>query len=326
MNMSSGKTYSGILSLSLAFLGLSGLSCRVDNPDFGEHPDVDKGSNPDSSTQDSQTTTEPAPSGHVNTNSSLSSTETSAPESSSSTPDPSQTKDPSNAPSSTTESTPVDPDELAAQAYCQHGSIACYPMISVEGDRFKDYGKQGRHFPATGLSTVEVKQANYPLPRAVDASPQGKYQTLENYTVLSTGVVGFDIWLKPIRTDSKNWTAFAIDKYISLIRMDNTELRCAFEGSSQLRILDRAFAPKDGEFHHVACAFDGTEKIMWVDGFIDRKSSFVPTSWPPTTPFIFGWKSVLENPFDGFIGAIRVWEDIEAMKAEIRRTFPNANN
>lgn len=325
--MSSCPKYACTLCLSLAFLSLGNLGCRVSNPGFGEDSDRDKSTREASSTKSSTANTPSSATPDSSnkggqTSSTGNSTQTVSASSQSTAAGP-ETK----TPGSTKEETPLHPDELAAQLYCQRGSMVCYPMISVQDGHFKDYGKLKRNMPVTGLSTVKVNQSNYPFHSAVDAAPKGKYKTPESYTVMPTGVIGFDLWIKPIRSDSTNWTTFAIDNYISLIRMSNSKLRCAFEGSDQTKILDRVFTPEEGKFHHVACAFDGEKKIMWVDGVIDRKSSFLPKKWPASTPYIFGWDALFgASPFDGYVGAIRVWEDVEALKAEIKRSFPNAEN
>lgn len=215
-----------------------------------------------------------------------------------------------------------DPKQVAAKAYCNRRSIACYPMISVEGDRFEDYGTSSFHMPASDLGLVEAGQSRYPLPKAVDAEPDGKYKASKPYKIAPNGAIGFDIWLRPTSPSSRNWTAFAVDNYVSLLRLTDGDLRCAFEGSSLSKFLDRPFNPREGEFHHIACAFDGTSKYMWVDGRVEISTRALPSSWPESTPFIFGWNSFAERPFDGHIGAIRVWDDIQAMESEIERLFP----
>lgn len=332
VKMFSARSHSRIFAVTVAFTGLGSSACRFSNPGFGKNLRSDTDS-PAVATDESQSTqvetdTQSQSATTSNTTTQSASDATSL-ESSSETLfetafESSFENSSSETLSSTQSATESDPAAKLVRSYCGRGSIACYPMISVEGDRFEDYGPSRRHILAAGLSTVDANHLSYPFPRVVDAGPQGSYKTSEGYPVPDNGIIGFDVWLRPIRSDSRNWNAFAIDKYISLLRIDSGKLRCAFEASSLSKITETEFEPVAGELYHIACAFDGTKKLMWLNGkLVDSSGTGLPSNWVSPTPYIFGWKSLLENPFDGHIGAIRVWDNIQALEQDITRIFPN---
>lgn len=312
--MSSTRMYPPRSWLGLILLGLGNASCRMPNPAFDLKLRVDptQASTASSSanTQDTRPKSEAA-----STSKEIEQTGTTAESSPTTASSTSSTDQPANTSSE-------DTNEAAARAYCQKGSIACYPMFSVDGDRFKDHNASALHMPASGLSIVDAKRSHYPFTQVVNAAPQGQYRSSASYKIPSSGSAGFDLWLRPTRPDSKNWTAFAIDNYISLIRLSDGDLRCAFEGSSLIKFMDRPFTAKEGELHHIACAFDGASKQMWVDGNAATSTNAIPNKWPTSAQFIFGWKSAVENPFDGHIGAIRVWDNIQAMESTLEQMFP----
>lgn len=111
---------------------------------------------------------------------------------------------------------------------------------------------------------------------------------------------------------------------MSLKRTVVGKMKCSFQKNSLTILLTRDSPFDDGKFHHIVCAFDGTKKYMWVDGDIDSKSSFIPTRFPSESAYKFGWNNGTDKPFEGDIGAIRVWHDIGKLKAALREMHPDA--
>lgn len=231
-------------------------------------------------------------------------------------------------PSSTAESTStetVDPKAQAIAEYCSKGSVACYPMQSVEDGILRDYGPHKRHIKLSNAKTVEATHEVYALDTAVKM-PGTSFRSDEEYSVPASGIIGFDVWLRPADVSAIDWRVFALGSNIALERRStSTAMKCTFNEKLILPRATYAYDPKPGELYHMACALSKEDRIVWVNGWIDSKGTLRPSSTPTKADYVFGDPTGKSSPFNGDVGAIRVWEDVEAMRAEIARLFPEAN-
>lgn len=195
-------------------------------------------------------------------------------------------------------------------------------MDAVDKDRFLDSGNLGRHIPAQNATTVSYSAPNYPFNHLIDF--ERKVYTSEGnpFSNPKTMTMGFDVWLKPDKDDDQGWASFEIDNFISLSRNDSSSLQCDFSTNPALGAQIRVnFTFVANKAHHIACAIDTSGMYMWIDGKKYTKTDDMPSSHPKSSSYNFGWLQITNPPFSGSVGALRVWEDVVKMKAEISGMF-----
>ena len=74
----------------------------------------------------------------------------------------------------------------------------------------------------------------------------------------------------------------------------------------------------DGQWHHVACVFDGSTKILYVDGKLDASIAVTGTIATSNAAVYFGENSeATSRHFNGSIDEVRIWDDART-QAEIQ--------
>lgn len=217
------------------------------------------------------------------------------------------------------------------QNYCEAGSVSCYLMNEIDQGILEDHGSSELQIESKKCEVVSPKLSSYLFGSALQVVPGkdvDRPESIEVFQLPETGIIGFDVWLKPNADNpTPRWNAVALDGFLSLQTVDSNVLACKYNVAinptfffiprPELLKVTVEF-PKD-EFVHVACAYDGTNVSLWVNGTEYKGPRHDRVIIPDASRYLLHWSSLNQTPFDGQLGPLRFWHDIPAMREEIQK-------
>lgn len=212
-------------------------------------------------------------------------------------------------------------------SYCQAGSVSCFLMNKMDEGLLSDVNNTKLQIHPQKSEIVSPDLSSYLFESALQVVPGTRPQSLETFTLPERGIIGFDVWIRPNSADTNpRWNAIALDGFLSLQTVDPNILACKYNvGLSptfpwipkpELLKVPVSF-PKD-KFVHVACAYDGSNVSLWVNGTEHKGPRHSRVILPTSSRYLLNWSSVAQTPFDGQLGPLRFWHDIETMRQELR--------
>lgn len=235
--------------------------------------------------------------------------------------------------SSSEQEPPAKPDPKAQLAelienYCDLGSTSCYLMDEIENELLPDKGEADLSINPKDSKIVDPNLSSYPFKKALQLVRGGQPESMKRFTLPERGIMGFDVWIKPNSTGTQTrWNAVAIDGFLSLQTLGPDRMACTYKVglSPTLPLIPKAEVlkaaiefPKD-KFVHVACAYDGNNVSLWINGVENKGPRHDRVILPETSRYLLNWSSALQTPFDGQMGPFRIWHDIPTMSKEIRK-------
>ena len=80
-----------------------------------------------------------------------------------------------------------------------------------------------------------------------------------------------------------------------------------------------------GVWHHVACTYDGSEMIIFVDGVVAGSRSVTRVIMPSSSPLFIGQRYTQSERFKGIIDEVAVWSEALPQQ-EIQQHYQNGLN
>lgn len=213
------------------------------------------------------------------------------------------------------------------KAYCNAGSTSCFMMDELDNKLLVDRGDGDLPIDPQDSKIVEPNLQSYLFDRAIQVVQGKRPESIERFTMPKLGIIGFDVWVKPNSTSKiTRWNAVALDGFLSLQTLSSDVVACKYNVSAapylplipKPEVLRAAVKfPKD-RFVHVACAYDGNNVSLWIDGVEYKGPRHSRVLLPKSSKYLLNWDSALQIPYDGQLGPLRIWQDIPAMREQIR--------
>ncbi|MFO1475271.1 MAG: sugar-binding protein [Verrucomicrobiota bacterium] len=186
------------------------------------------------------------------------------------------------------------------------GLVGWWKFDESDGRTAADSSGNGNSGTLNGKASWSPKGGR--IGGAIDLHGEGDYVRIDNVVPFNiTGRITISAWVN-IRSVPQEWTGI-VTKGDSAWRMSTEYAQNAFHfGVNQEEWLNGHGQYKSGEWHHVACVYDGNTMRLWVDGKLDASRSRQGPIGTNEFPVWIGGNAELGGHcWDGLIDDVRVY-------------------